>query len=279
MCYLRYVARFFGEHPLGNLSTIDAVYIALAFLVPGFVMSAARNQFITGQEPQGGEQLIRFLTYSAINYALFSAPIYLFLNAQLPPASRAILWSLVILIGPALLGSISGVAARKGWIRKLFHWIDLNPVHAIPTAWDYKFGGLKGGEWVLITLKSGTRFAGFCGTRSFASSESKERDLFIEAVFNLDDDNQWTPTKKSVFIASGEIATIEFWPEEMENNHDQQQDAAIADESASVATRVSAATGVDSSTTKSSSGTSADNGSGCALKPAESGFQREEVSS
>lgn len=65
------------------MTTIDAVYVALAFLVPGFVISAVRNQFINGQEQQGTEQIIRFLTYSSINYAVFSAPIYFLLSSQL----------------------------------------------------------------------------------------------------------------------------------------------------------------------------------------------------
>lgn len=208
---------------MSGLGTIDALYLALAFLVPGFVLSAVRNQFITGQERQGTEQLVRFITYSAVNYAIFSVPIYYSLQSDVSALVKGALWGMVILIGPALLGAFSGAAIQKGWFRNIFHRLGLNPVHVVPTAWDYKFGSMRGGEWVLVSLKDGTEFAGFCGPCSFASSDSKERDLFVECLFELGEYNKWLPTTKSLYIASGEIRTIEFWPQTQESDDERQQ--------------------------------------------------------
>jgi hypothetical protein len=260
------------------LSTIDAVYIALAFLVPGFVFSAARNQFITGQVPQGSEQLLRFLTYSAINYAVFSAPIYLFFNAQLSPVARALFWWAVMLMGPAFFGSLSGIAARNGWIQKALRWMKLNPIHAVPTAWDYKFGRMEG-EWVLVTLKTGVRFAGFCGNQSFASSDSKERDLYIQKLFDIGENDVWTPTKKSALIASGEISTIEFWPVTQEENSEQPQTADATRKSESALKGLSTATDIDYSDLQAERGASADYRAGCSVEPAQSGLQRQKIGS
>lgn len=254
---------------------MDAIYVALAFLVPGFVFSAVRNQFITGQEQQGTEQFIRFLTYSAVNYALFSAPIYFFLNSQLTALWKGLLWTSVILVGPAFLGLLSGIVTRNGWVRKVFHWTGLNPVHAVPTAWDYKFSGMKGGEWVLVTLKNGTRFAGFCGSNSFASSDNKERDLFIEKIFDLDENDKWIPTEKSVFIAAGEIGTIEFWPvnQEMQN---EQQVAGTPLQSDITQERLPAPTDFNQLSEQPPRRASADNnGPGHSIESAESRVERE----
>jgi hypothetical protein len=184
------------------------------------VFSAVRNQFITGQERQGNDQLIRFLTYTAINYAIFSAPIYFVLDQNFSSISKAVFWALVILIGPSILGAISGACVQKDLFRPIFHRFGLNPVHVVPTAWDYKFGRMKA-EWLLITLKNGTRFAGFCGGCSFASSDPKERDVFIESVFDLDGNDNWLPTEKSLFVSAGEITTIEFWPVKQEIENEQ----------------------------------------------------------
>jgi hypothetical protein len=212
---------------MGGISTLDGLYIALAFVVPGFVFSAVRNQFATGRERQGSEQIFRFITYSAFNYAIFSGVIYLVLYNYQSPLVRAGLWFFVILIGPAALGIASGASIQNDWARKLFHRMRLHPVHLVPSAWDYKFGRMEG-QWVLVTLKNDVKFAGFCGVTSFASSDTSERDLYIEHVFDIDDDNKWTPTQKSLLICSGEIRTIEFWPVTKEIGNVEQRPAASA---------------------------------------------------
>jgi hypothetical protein len=196
---------------MDGITTLDGLYIALAFVVPGFVFSAVRNQFATGQERQGSEQIFRFITYSAFNYAVFSGLIYLMLDNYVSPFVRAGLWFFVILIGPAVLGIVSGASIQNDWTRKVFHRLKLHPVHIVPSAWDYKFGRMEG-QWVLVVLKNDLKFAGFCGKSSFASSDVRERDLYIEQVFDIGDDNKWTPTQKSLLVCSGEIRTIEFWP-------------------------------------------------------------------
>lgn len=195
---------------MSGLTNLDALYVAIAFIVPGFVFSAIRNQFVTGQERQGREQLVRYLTYSTLNYAVFSGVIYLVLENYPSPFIRAALWFTVILIGPASFGVLSGASVQNNWIRRLLHRLRLYPVHVVPSAWDYKFGCMEG-QWVLVVLKNDTKFGGYCGGQSFASSIAGERDLYIEAVFDIDDANKWTPANKSLLITAGEIRTIEFW--------------------------------------------------------------------
>ena len=42
---------------MSGMTTLDAVYIALAFIAPGFVFSLARNQFIAGQDRHGHDHM------------------------------------------------------------------------------------------------------------------------------------------------------------------------------------------------------------------------------
>ena len=68
-------------------------------------------------------------------------------------------------------------------------------------------------QWVLVTLKDGTRFAGFCGDESFMSSDPSERDIYIQWTYDIDDQNNWSSRgENGVLIAAGEVQTIEFWP-------------------------------------------------------------------
>ena len=77
-------------------------------------------------------------------------------------------------------------------------------------------------QWVLVTLKDGTEYAGYCDSQSFFSSESEERDIYIEHVYNLNDDNTWELIPgKSVLITGGEVKTIEFWQRKEETRSDE----------------------------------------------------------
>jgi hypothetical protein len=65
---------------------------------------------------------------------------------------------------------------------------------------------------VLVVLKDGTKFGGRFGAQSFASSDGKERDVYIEQVYEIDKYDLWTPSDQGVLILASEIRTIEFWP-------------------------------------------------------------------
>jgi hypothetical protein len=56
---------------MSGLVSIDTVYIAVFFLVPGYVFLVFRNQFVAGQDRLGTEQLLSFITYSVLNLAIF----------------------------------------------------------------------------------------------------------------------------------------------------------------------------------------------------------------
>lgn len=134
-------------------------------------------------------------------------------------------WFLYIFVIPIFFGLLIGINIQKGFVRRVLQKAGFNPLHEIPTAWDWKFGRMKmPGEWVLVTLKDGTRFAGFCGPDSFISSDPAERDLYIQWVYDLDDEDGWRSRGETgLLVAGGEISTIEFWPYKPEGGADERK--------------------------------------------------------
>ena len=196
-----------------DMNLFDNPYMIVGLLVPGLIVLFVRSQFLTGRRPSHSAALLSYLTISVIYYALALPLVHFVLSIDEPGNSKLLLvWFALIFVGPALLGLLLGVNIQKDLFRRVLQYCGLNPIHVIPTAWDWKFGNMTD-EWVLVTLKDGTRFAGFCGGKSFMSSDPNERDLYIQWIYDIDDQNNWTPRgDNSVLIAAGEVQTIEFWP-------------------------------------------------------------------
>jgi hypothetical protein len=199
------------------IASVEALFVISAFIVPGFVMSFVRSQFATGRPQKGTEPVLGYLTLSAINYAVFSWLVFILVGtrfAEAHPAWAALSWFLVLLIGPALLGAGLGIAIQRDMFRPLFARLRLQPVHVVPTAWDYQFGRLREAHWILVKLSSGGTVAGYFGPRSFASSDPEERDLFIEQVYQIDENSVWHPMQEGhgTLIAKDQVDSVDFWP-------------------------------------------------------------------
>jgi hypothetical protein len=205
-----------------DLKAIDLnnLGLVLTFIVPGLIIVFIRSQFVTGRSPSHAESILTYLTLSAIYYAI----VLPFLDYGLP--QRKWVWTILVFGGPAIFGLALGINVRKGYLHKFLRWLHFNPVHAMPTAWDWKFCDTPP-IWVMVTLKNGTHFAGRLTSDSFVSSDPKERDIYIENVHDIADDGRWiSPTRgKSVLITAGEISTIEFWPDQHGDINDQQDTA------------------------------------------------------
>jgi hypothetical protein len=205
-----------------GITSTEAVYIALICVVPGYVFLTFRNQFIAGQDRLGTEQLLAFVTYSAVNFAVFG-----WINLVVVPHEAAVwirllVWFLTLLVGPAVLGLVSGVFSQKEWGGKLYAMLGLNVVHPTARSWDWIFHRVHP-CFILVTLKDGSQCAGYwgvnpAGTQSFASSDPKERDLYISQMFEITDSGPWRRIQKSIFIAAGEVRTVEFIQEDISND-------------------------------------------------------------
>jgi hypothetical protein len=205
---------------MGEFIKPENLYLILVFIVPGVIALFVRSKFITGRSPSPTENLLTFLVLSLVYYSLTIVFVEKALSVQEPWLARAGILILLILVGPALFGLVLGIAAQKEWGNWLANILDLNIVHVIPTAWDWRFSKVpRGGMFIMVTLTNDQRVAGFFGSNSFASSDTGERDIYIEEEYTVTKGNQWEPRDERVgiLIPSREIKYVEFWhPKQME---------------------------------------------------------------
>ncbi|SDZ68592.1 hypothetical protein SAMN05421736_1371 [Evansella caseinilytica] len=175
-------------------------------------MSSAYSSIVPSRNSDSQSTLLRFLVFSLLNYVLWWWLLYE-LIMQKYWEDHAISWILllftILVISPYVLGLIAGMSTKKEWTRKLLKKVGLNPIHGVPTAWDYV---MDRPAWVIITLKDDSTVYGFYGKNSFASSIPNERDIYVEVTYDFED-NKWIPDERSVgiWIPQSEIKHIELF--------------------------------------------------------------------
>jgi hypothetical protein len=206
-----------------ELKLAEDFRIVVAFLVPGLIVTFIRSRLLTGRIPSHADAALSYVALSLVYYSIAFLVFDVF-GFSLPELNKAIVWVVFVFFGPVLLGFVLGFEAKKGFLRMFLRYTGLNPVHVIPSAWDWKFGNMPP-QWLRVTLKNGKSYAGFVShSGSFMSTDPTERDIYIDQVYEIDDQEQWTPEPlKSVLIVAGEISTIEFWIDQLkENGHERE---------------------------------------------------------
>lgn len=128
----------------------------------------------------------------------------------------------VVLLSPILLGMFFSWLVQQKWLRKMMFKVSKSAFHPIPTAWDYKMSNLSG-SWAIVTLNDGSQVLGWYGSQSFSSSIAGERDLFLESVFQMDEDGAWIKRKNTegIWIPANQIKWIEFFSDDKEVSNDE----------------------------------------------------------
>lgn len=196
--------------------TMGQAFFILAILVPGFVLHSVRRAFIVGGKEQGKEiTLLRLATLSAVNYAICSPAIYYLTHTVVldrRPLTMAAMWACVIFLCPVILGLLNVVSIQRGWVRRIATWCGWPPlIHAVPTAWDWRFSRASQG-FILVTLTDGSTVGGLFGPNSMASSESDQRDLYLEKLYRVPAEGDWqaVDNDEGVYIPGSQIKFLEF---------------------------------------------------------------------
>lgn len=201
------------------------VFYTIGFLVPGFIWHSTLAALVPERETPVKLAFLRFLALSCINYGLWSWLIYFIFHVPFftgHPVRTAIAWFLIVFVSPVVLGMLLACLRHKDIVRRVLQRAGFTPIHGIPTSWDYVFGKVVTARvWVVVKLKTGEQVVGLFGGKSFASSESVERDLFIEEVLETPKKGplKRKPRSLGMLISRGEIRSIEFLKLTWENQH------------------------------------------------------------
>ncbi len=203
-----------------KFGSIENSLLILLLVVPGLIIVFVKSTFVTGRRASHTSTILSYFVVSCVYYGIVLPFVDIPWLVSLVGSSAFFTWFCLVFVGPAAFGLALGVDVQKNFLRKLIQRLGLNPVHVMPTAWDWKFGEM-GSEWVLVTLKNGTQFAGLFGNQSFAASDPAERDIYIQWVYDIDEEENWISRgETAILVTANEVSTIEFWPylETVENN-------------------------------------------------------------
>lgn len=198
---------------MNEIKSAEQVSLILGYVVPGLIILYVRAQFLTGRVGPHKDAWLDYFTLSILYIAITSAMTTFITGKDAPLHEQTRYWLPIQLAGAAVFGTLIGLNAYWGFSRWLLGCFGLYVPHVMESAWDWRFSRFT--ETLLtITLKDGSRVSGWCGTKSFIGSDPKDRDLYIEQVYDVDEEGSWTlkTPGKGVYVAGGEVRLIEFIP-------------------------------------------------------------------
>lgn len=181
----------------------------VSIAVPAVIFLFVRSQFLSGRLPKAGDAAVNYVALTTAYYA-FLLPIISFAYSLEGTAITWWMgWAVITLILPFILGIISGVAAQRAWIYKFLRRCGMNPIHTIPTAWEWKFAHAES-CYVVVTLSHGRAFGAWYGENSFVSTNTQDKDVFLEETFDINDNGEWVSRGFAILINANDISTVEF---------------------------------------------------------------------
>lgn len=202
------------------IDSINTIIYTCIFLLPGGIINGIVRRISPSYYLTSPQQLILWLGYSVCNNAIWSwSYITLYKNVSSKSISFWILLIIIIIITSTLTGIILGLIRDKDVVRKLAGKIGVSIEHPIPTAWDYVLSKQKASCYMIVALVDGTKYYGYFGYNSFASSNNMMRDIYLENVYKLNDKKEWIiEPGRSILVNSNQISSIEIINEGSDEN-------------------------------------------------------------
>ena len=147
-----------------TFSTFNAVIYTVCFLVPGFLIDLTVSRFFYKKSEQVPLILLRFLTFSCVNYVVW---IFIYLlpwdkSLLANPAALAIIFFVVILISPLFLGWALGLVL-------VFKNVSIS-------VWNYPLTGFVYGYQAKIDKPLGKPPTGGSAVKKPPNSEQKTKN-------------------------------------------------------------------------------------------------------
>lgn len=198
-----------------SINNYTAFIIVLLFVVPGLIIDSVLRKFIPLKSSVAESSYLRLLIFSCYHYGLYATPIYYaFINNfhKSFPVLTVCLFLLIMFVSPLIIGFLIVYVRSKNYQEWFVKKFNVKPIKSIPVAWDYFFSETAG-TFVRAYFKDGTIVNGQFGSSSYASSLPTERDLYLESIYEVDEDGNWEVTQNSrgMLIKAEEIKAVEFF--------------------------------------------------------------------
>jgi hypothetical protein len=188
---------------------LEKLGLAIAFVWPGLLAVQVYRLIVPGRDLDWAHALLQGFFFTVVNYViLFPAALFVLRshNLDLHPY---LYWAALLL---AWLGGPVGLPFLWRWLlRRRVISRYLLPPHA--SAWDWYFERRKP-VFVLIHLNSGRLAGGFWGDGSFASSYPDQGDLYLSAVYKVDERGRFgepVPQTDGLLIRRDEYSYLELF--------------------------------------------------------------------
>lgn len=202
-------------------TTLEAVVIIALVFVPGFIfVQLIRRAIAHFPDSVDARHFVAILAAGMFLHVLIYPVstrwiVDWYLSGSLQEHwTVAYLWLIVaVFLWPIVMGILTAKLIPQTWVDRQLDRVGLGYIDRIPTAWDYSVLPDEG-SWVKIHLRDETMIAGIFGQRSFASLYSRQRDIYLEVVYNLDDNRDFASPvvdNDGVWIAHDVISHIEFF--------------------------------------------------------------------
>lgn len=208
------------------ISSLDTVIYTAYFLVPGYIISEIVRCFMPAKNTNDFEKSVRCLGYSIVELAIW---FWLFdlINNSFESHNWAywLILVLSVIITSIVLGFVIGILRQKVPFKTFADKLKIKVEHPIPTAWDYKFFNCQENKWVCVNLDDDTCIRGLYGAKSFSSSDSEQRDLYLEEAYTKEEGEHWEKVESTdgVWISSKNIKWISFFDNNiLEENYGEQ---------------------------------------------------------
>lgn len=229
--------RHFGQvnEVLGSAATLlGGIGGTVLLVAPGYVMGRVYNRGVRG--PELGDQA--FLAAAALGGVLthalllwWTVPLWsevlraVSVGASLSSAvylQIAVWTGVVLLVAPASIGAICAHVVDiepRFRIWRLLDIYNLTTTRRTAESWIWIFSRLHRSQvrrWLKVRLKDGRSYLGVFAGDSFASSDARVRDLYLQEWWDLNEIGQAVPPEQrtrnaGVWIHGEEIVSVEFY--------------------------------------------------------------------
>ena len=165
-------------------TSLGAILILIAFLMPGFIAGRVLSSAHGTSEAGEGRLVLGAITLSCLNYAVLSWLLVLAWTRKWyeDPLTLALLAFFILLVAPILIALALIWVIDTEWGKRVR--VAFGLAHPVSKAWDSFFRrGIP--CWIVATLKGGRVIAGLYAGNSFASSFPAAEDLYLEKICRL----------------------------------------------------------------------------------------------